>query len=58
MAKNQKEFEEEKKQKRIANYLKQQWGIQDNAAGKELTNKLKREGKFNEEKKMRNNLYS
>ena len=41
-------YEDDKKQNRIANYLKQQWGIQDNAAGKELKNKLIREGKFNE----------
>jgi|TARA_Y100001951_G_scaffold37890_1_gene29843 hypothetical protein len=48
MSKKQKEFDEKKRQLRVANYLKQQWGIQDNAAGKELKNKLIREGKFNE----------
>tara|TARA_R100000687_G_scaffold32535_1_gene26767 strand:- start:197 stop:355 length:159 start_codon:yes stop_codon:yes gene_type:complete len=50
MDKKQKEFEEKKRQLRVANYLKQQWGIQDNESGRELKNKLIREGKFNETK--------
>jgi hypothetical protein len=58
MSKKQKEFDEKKRQLRVANYLKQQWGIQDNAAGKELKNKLIREGKLNEETQMRHDSNS
>jgi len=46
MSKKQKEFDEKKRQLRVANYLKQVWGIKKYE--EELKHKLKQEGKSNE----------